>query len=171
MSTRAKDGLPADTVSAGTPPERDPQSLAFAELRAYRQRLTAEEEKVSYWRRLAHARIDVLEAGAHNDGNLSFGDLVRVLGDTANGRAHRFLASVRAADPLPDLPDLAEMWATEVDIHDPEHVAKALERIRAAERQLVLYRGALHSRIDEATAELIRRYREDPLLALSILPD
>lgn len=171
MSTETGCGLPADTVSSGTPPERDPQSLGFAELRAYRQRLTAEEDKVSYWRRLTHARIDVLEAGANNEGNLSFRDLVRVLGDTGTGQARRFLASVRAADPLPDLPDLAEMWVTEVDVHDPEQVANALERLRSAEGQLTLYRRALHSRIDEASADLIRRYREDPLLALTILPD
>jgi hypothetical protein len=160
-----------DATSAGTPPEREPGSLSFDELRAYRQHLTAEEEKVSYWRRLAHARIDVLEAGAHSEGNLSFDDLVRALGDTGTGHARGLLASIRAADPLPDLPDLAHMWAREVDPHDAELVADAVDRIRSAVEQLTRYRRALHARIDEASAELIRRYREDPLLALSILPD
>lgn len=171
MSTPTKSGSAVGSVSAGTPPERDPQSLTFAELREYRQRLAAEEEKVSYWRRLAHARIDVLEAGAHNDGNLSFRDLVRALGDTGTGQTRRFLASVRAADSLPDLPDLAQMWTAEVDHRDPVQVADALDRLQFAEGQLTLYRRALHSRIDEASTELIRRYRENPLLALSILPD
>ena len=171
MSTKATHRPPVDAVSAGAESQRDPQSLTFAELRAYRQRLTAEEDKVSYWRRIAHGRIDVLEAGAHHEGNLSFRDLMRALGDTGTGRARRCLVNVRAADPLPDLPDLAGMWAAEVDLQDAEQVATALERIRSAERQLTLYRGALHSRIDEASAELIRRYRENPLLALTILPD
>lgn len=170
MSQRPHADLSVDPAPDEVPPERDPQSLTFAELRAYRQRLAAEEDKISYWRRLAHARIDVLEAGAQNEGNLSFGDLVRALGDTGTGRARRFLASVRTADPLPDLPDLAQMWATEVDMHDTEQVAEALERLRTAGDQLGLYRAALHARLDEASAELIRRYRENPLLALTILP-
>jgi hypothetical protein len=42
--------------------------------------------------------------------------------------------------------------------------------VRTAERQLTTYRRALHERIDEATGELISRYRDDPAQALSILP-
>jgi hypothetical protein len=171
MSARPEHDSPAGAVPEATPPERDPQSLTFAGLRAYRQRLTAEEDKISYWRRLAQARIDVLEAGTHVEGHLSFDDLVRALGDTGTGRARRHLASVTTAEPLPDLPDLARMWATEVDVHDSEQVADALKRLRCAERQLTIYRAALHARIDEASAELIRRYRENPQLALTILPD
>jgi hypothetical protein len=174
MSTALDTHRPVDTgavtVSPCTPPERDPQALSFAELRAYRQRLGAEEDRVSYWRRLAHARIDVLSAGSLEDGNLSFDDLVRALGDTGTGRVRRSLANIRAVEDLPDLPDLARMWVTEIDPHDPEQVADATQRIHAAVEQLTLYRHALHARIDEASAELIRRYRDDPRLALSILP-
>lgn len=149
----------------------DLAGLSLPELRAYRQRLNAEEDKVSYWRRLAHARIDVLEAESHTDGTLSFDELVRVLGDTGSGQTRRALVRVKAAEPLPDLPELSEMWATEVDPHDPAQVTDALERVRVAERQLTDYRRALHQRIDEATAELIARYREDPSRALDILPE
>jgi hypothetical protein len=170
MTVTLLPGLPTEIVSAGTPHGRDPQSLSFAGLRAYREQLSAEEDRVSYWRRLAHARIDVLRAGAHHEGNLTFRDLVRALGDTGTGHVRRVLSDIHAADPLPDLPDLAHMWAGEIDPHDPDQVADALERLHAAELQLTLYRQALHSRIDEASAELIRRYRQNPLLALSILP-
>ncbi len=41
--------------------------LSLDALRLYRRRLAEEEEKVSYWRRLVHARIDVLEAEAHHE--------------------------------------------------------------------------------------------------------
>lgn len=140
-------------------------------LRAYRQELTAEEDRVSYWRRLAHARIDLLEAEASSDGALSFDDLVRVLGDTGTGRTRGALVRVRSAEPLPELPVLGEMWATEVDPHDADAMADALRRIRAAEQQLTAYRRALHERIDEATAELIVRYRRDPASALVALPE
>lgn len=145
--------------------------LDLAALRAYRSELMAEEDKVSYWRRLAHARIDVLEAESAADGGLSFDDLVRVLGDTGAGRVRHALVRVRSADPLPDLPVLEEMWAREVDPHDPEAVAAALDRLRTAEKQLTEYRRALHERIDEATSELIVRYRRDPASALVALPE
>lgn len=142
--------------------------LTLAELRDYRRRLTEEEDRVSYWRRLAHARIDVLEAEASMDGTLTLDQLVRVLGDTGAGATRTALVSIRAAEPLPELPVLEEMWVTEVDPHDAEEVAAALEGIRSAERQLTDYRRALHERIDEATGELISRYRAEPTLALTI---
>lgn len=147
------------------------QDLSLEELRAYRQRLTAEEERTSYWRRLVHARMDVLEAESHVDGTLSIDDLVRVLGDTGSGQVRTQLLRIRPADPLPELPALTEMWDNEVDPHSPDEVAAALERLRGAERKLTEYRRALHERIDEATAELIVRYRENPSAALSVLPE
>lgn len=144
--------------------------LDLSDLRDYRRRLSDEEERVSYWRRLAHARIDVLEAESRTDGTLSMEDLVRVLGDTGAGRTRTALLSVRASDPLPDLPQLQDMWVTEVDPHDPHQVADAVGRLRSAETRLTDYRRALHQRIDEATEELITRYRADPSSALVALP-
>jgi len=154
-----------------TVPSEDLAGLDLAALRDYRQRLSAEEDKVSYWRRLAHARIDVLEADSHTKSHLSFDDLVRVLGDTGTGHSRRALVRVNAAEPLPDLPELTEMWATEVDTHDAAELADALDRVRAAERQLTEYRRALHERIDEATRELILRYRANPSAALAAIPE
>jgi hypothetical protein len=63
------------------------------------------------------------------------------------------------------------MCVTEVDPHDAEAVSDAMERLRAAEQKLTAYRKALFERIDEATAELILRYRENPVAALSALPN
>ncbi|NYD42868.1 hypothetical protein [Nocardioides panaciterrulae] len=153
-----------------TVPSPDLAGLELQQLRDYRHGLEAEEEKVSYWRRLVHARLDVLEAESHTSTPLAVEDLVRVLGDTGSGQSRRALVRFRAADPLPDLPVLSEMWVTEVDPHDPGQVADALERLRVAEQQLTTYRRALHEHIDEATRELILRYREDPRAALAIIP-
>jgi len=89
-----------------------------------------------------------------------------VLGDTGTGRTRTALVSVRAADPLPDLPVLEDMWVTELDPHDTEEVAEAIRRLRDAELQLTDYRRALHQRLDDATAELIERYRANPASAL-----
>lgn len=158
------------TSVTSTVPSEDLADLDLDGLRDYRQRLAAEEDKVSYWRRLAHARIDVLEAESTIEGTLNFDQLVRVLGDTGSGQSRGALVRVKAADPLPDLPELEEMWATDVDPHDARQVADALERVRAAERQLTTYRRALHERIDEATRELILRYRADPAAALAAIP-
>jgi len=154
----------------GILPEASPHlaGLTLAEVRSYRQRLRGEEERASYWRRLVHARIDLLEAGGTTHGSLSLPDLVRVLGDTGSGQARHALHRVRAADPLPDLPALDEVWLVPAD--DAGRV-EAVRRLRDAEEQLNGYRGALHQRIDEATAELIVRYRRDPASALSALPD
>jgi hypothetical protein len=140
--------------------------LSLTELRAYRRRLSDEEERVSYWRRLVHARIDVLEAEAHQERALTIEELVRVLGDTGSGQGRSALVSLHAAEPLPDLPVLEEMWVTELDPNDTAAVAEAIERLKQAERQLTDYRRALHQRIDTATETLIARYRENPASAL-----
>ncbi len=147
-------------------PSRSLDRLSLKELRAYRRKLADEEEKISYWRRLVHARIDVLEAEAHHERPLRLDELIRVLGDTGSGRTRNALVSVRAADDLPELPVLADMWVTELDPHDTDEVAEALRRLRAAESQLTDYRRALHERLDASTNELIDRYRRDPASAL-----
>lgn len=170
MSPRAPSGDSRRRSVVSTVPSEELATLDLEALRDYRHRLEAEEDRVSYWRRLAHARIDVLEAQAVPGAVLSTADLVRVLGDTGSGFSRRALVRVQAAEPLPDLPVLEEMWGTEVDPQDPAQVADALDRLRAAEAQLTAYRRALHERLDEATRELILRYRENPLAALSVIP-
>ena len=151
-------------------PSEELAGLDLDRLRGYRQELESEEDRVSYWRRLVHARIDVLEAESGTSLPLSVEELVRVLGDTGTGQTRRALVRFRAADPLPDLPVLGEMWVTEVDPQDAAQVEDALARLRTAEQQLTAYRRALHDRIDEATRELILRYRENPLAALTLIP-
>ena len=168
------------TATSGPEPHRSPTStvpteqlgsLDLGQLRAYRRELEAEEDKVSYWRRLTHARIDLLEAQSVNKGvALSTEDLVRVLGDTATGRSRRALVSVKPAEPLPDLPDLDEAWTDSLEPNDTAGATEAVARLRQAERQLTDYRRALHERIDEATQALIQRYRESPRAALDLIP-
>jgi hypothetical protein len=166
-------GQPGSHRRTITAPEPSPHlaDLSLAELRAYRERLNLEEERASYWRRLVHARIDVLHAEADTGAALGIDDLVRVLGETGTGQSRHALLHVRPADPLPDLPVLAEMWVEDVDPTDPAALDEALDRLSSAEKQLTAYRHALHERIDEATSELIVRYREDPASALSALPE
>jgi hypothetical protein len=145
--------------------------LAFAELREYREALSAEEDRVSYWRRLVHGRVDLLEAQAASENSLSLTDLVRVLGDTGSGRSRRALMRVPAPADLPELPDLGnllQIWGA--DPQGPEEVTVLIDRLRIKERTLSEYRSALHERIDAATGELIMRYHADPTAALTLLP-
>jgi hypothetical protein len=144
--------------------------LDLCDLRDYRGQLEAEEDRVSYWRRLVHGRIDLLEADARSAGGLSLPDLVRVLGDTGTGRARRALIRLRPAEPWPELPVLAEMWTSEINPLDRGAISEALRKLKLAEIQLSTYRRALHERIDESTRELILRYRHDPTEALLLLP-
>ncbi len=139
-------------------------------LRAYRKDLQNEEDKASYWRRLVHARLDLLAAGSRTDGSLTLPQLIKVLGDTGTGASRAALSSIRSADPLPELPEAEWMWISEIDPSDPEAVAEATARLHVAEEKLTAYRKSLFERLDEATAELIVRYRENPTAALSILP-
>jgi hypothetical protein len=161
--------LESRDVGIGAPPGANLADLSLTQLRAYRRKLADEEDRVSYWRRLVHARIDLLEAERASVGPLALDTLARVLGDTGAGRTRTALVRVRAAEPLPDLPVLEEMWVTEVDPDDDEALASAVTRLRTAEQQLTSYRTALHRRIDDATAELIDRYRRDPSSALVAL--
>ncbi|GAB2780105.1 hypothetical protein GCM10027020_37030 [Nocardioides salsibiostraticola] len=161
--------LPADgqrrTVFAATASPHLAE-VSLRELREYRERLRSEEERISYWRRLIHARVDLIRAGNLGDAVIDIEKLGRVLGDTGSGHMRSALHRVRAADPLPELPDLESVWTVP---DDEEGTADALERLAGAEATLTSYRRGLHERIDEATAELIVRYRKEPARALEIL--
>ena len=153
-----------------TPTPVDLAALDLDALRRYRRTLGGEEDRVSYWRRLVHARIDVLTAESQSEVPLTVADLVRVLGDTGSGRGRAALLRIQAAEPLPELPEVAEIWSDEVDPHDEPAVAEALDRLRGAEQQLTAYRRALHERIGAATEQLIEHYRDNPSAALSLIP-
>jgi hypothetical protein len=155
--------VPTDVAA----PPADWEDLSLPDLRIYRRGLVEEEEKISYWRRLVHARIDVLEEESKHERPLLLSELIRVLGDTGTGRARTALVNVRVADDLPQLPVLKDMWVTELDPHDAVGINAAVARLRSAEHQLTVYRRALHERLDAATDELITRYQADPVSALA----
>ena len=153
-------------------PSQELAGLTLEQLRDYRDALSAEEDKVSYWRRLVHGRVDLLEEQAGSQDTLGLTDLVRVLGDTGSGHSRRTLLRVPAPEELPDLPDLAELgelWTA--DPRDAQEVAVLVQRFRTTGVKLSTYRIALHERIDAATSELIVRYRAHPQAALALLPE
>lgn len=175
-TTAAAAAAPAAVPAARTP-RRTPQRvtpvrteehahLSLDELRAYRTTLSQEESRVSYWRRILQARLDLLRAGADADSDT----LRPVLTDERVGAGRRALVEIMPVDDIPPLPDLAGLWDRLVDLADAEAVAALDHDLSEAERQLSDYRSVLHQRIGAATGELIARYRDEPSLCLSALP-
>jgi hypothetical protein len=152
-------------------PERGDEfaHLSLDRLRAYRQTLSDEENRVSYWRRLVQARLDLVRAGATGD-PVHAANLRDVLGKS-HGRSNRTaLVSVVPVDDMPPLPDLVQLWERDPRPGDSAYNEQLAGELDVAERALSEYRTALHERIAAATKELIARYRETPALALTALP-
>ncbi len=136
--------------------------LALEQLRAYRQELIQEESRVSYWRRILQARLDLAlgdETSLHR--------LRGVLSAHQQSSRRLAMAPVECDLDSPPLPDLAVLWETQSGAGDDVAI---IERLTAAEHQLSAYRKSLHARLDAATGELISRYRDEPALALQSLP-
>ena len=156
--------------AAAPPPARDAayDGLSLTDLRGLRAELGAEETRVSYWRRIIQARLDLVRLQQPDSDPVA--DLARVLTDATSSVRRLANIDVQPIDDVLPLPDLAELWSRQVDTSD----AAALERLESdlakAELDLSTFRRELHRRIDLVTGELIARYREQPLLALQILP-
>jgi hypothetical protein len=153
--------------AARRPAERVPHlvHLDLEALRTYRQELVVEESRVSYWRRILQARLDTAlgESAERN----SMGRLQSVL--TQHQESSRRLAvhTVHDAVSVPPLPDLTVLWESGGDVATDDGL---MTRLAAAEVELSAYRRSLHERLDDATSELIARYREEPALSLCALP-
>ncbi|MEZ5118038.1 MAG: hypothetical protein R2737_17380 [Candidatus Nanopelagicales bacterium] len=151
------------------PPEVDSayDGLSLADLRRMRAGLNEEETRVSYWRRLIQARLDLVRSDSGADPMAHIGEVL-----TEARGSHRRLAhvSVEPVEGLPPLPDLERLWAREPVAGDEADRAALVADLERAERELSQYRSELFQRIEGVTSELIARYRQDPLLALTALP-
>jgi hypothetical protein len=151
------------------PPSEEFAGLGLEILRMYRKALRSEESRVSYWRRLVQTRLDLLLA--YNRSGRGDGPGLRALLSTERiGALRTALLDVHPADGMPPLPDLLEMWERVVAPGDVAGHAALIEDLRGAEHTLSEYRHAIHGRLDDATRELVARYRANPQLCLSALP-
>jgi hypothetical protein len=155
----------------GGPPQRSPDfaHLSLDGLRHYRATLTAEEGRVSYWRRIIQARLDLVRA-AQDGTTAGVEDLRAVFSDTRVNGTRTALVTVDPVDDMPPLPDLASVWARQPVDGDIEGNSALVQDLMKAEAQLSAYRSALHRRLARSTGELIARYHEHPDLCLSALP-
>jgi hypothetical protein len=156
----------------GPPPERNPQfaHLSLGGLRNYRTTLSSEESRVSYWRRIIQARLDLVRA-AHTGASTTVDDLRQVFAEHHVGGNRDALLSIMPIDDMPPLPNLAELWSRQLAAGDDDTNEALVHDLTKAEAQLSAYRSALHRRLADATGELIARYREQPDLCLSVLPE
>jgi len=161
----------ADAGRFRTVPERSPEfaHLSLDGLRAYRRALTTEEGRVSYWRRIIQARLDLVRASDITP-VASSTNLRGVFAEARVDNGRRALQEIIPVDDMPPLPDLAELWAREPHPDDAAYNTLLVRDLSKAEAQLSAYRTALHKRLASATGELIARYREQPALCLSALP-
>ncbi len=168
MTTRSKERT---TRAAREVPQRSEEfaHISLPALREQRRTLGNEENRVSYWRRLIQARMDLIELQGGDD-SVRLGRLRTALAETRVGSGRGALVDIMPIDDVPPLPDLAGLWAREADPDDPESVRALKRDLSFAELQLSAYRAALHRRLAGTTGELIARYREDPRLALTALP-
>jgi hypothetical protein len=161
----------ARAAARAIPPSRRPElaHLDLDALRGYRKTLEREADRVSYWRRILQAKLDTLRAGdVLREGDI---DALRpVLTDERIARGRAAIVAISAADDIPLLPSLAELWDREVSPWDSDAIALLDRELTEAEAELSDYRAALHAKLAAATEELVARYREEPTLCLTALP-
>ena len=169
MTTRAKERSTRAATREGPQRSAEFAHLSLQSLREQRRVLGQEENRVSYWRRLIQARMDLIELQGGDD-SVRLERLRLALGETRVGPGRGALVDVLPFDDVPPLPDLAGLWAREAVPADPASVHELKRDLAFAELQLSAYRAALHRRLAGTTGELIARYHEEPRLALLALP-
>ncbi len=152
--------------SSGTAVE--PSDLSLAELRSERDRLRQIEDAVSFVRRLAQGRIDlvvaVLNSRRDGTGEVSLSDIVRSgvgpAPGTGSARPPRE-TNVEANHPLlMEFEALCERLGFDDMSESSTEALEALEAgLRAFEAQQSEIRRNLFTRIDGLTAELVERYK------------
>lgn len=140
--------------------------LSLDDLRILRHHLTDEEGRVSYWRRLFEARLDMIRRGDEVDT-----EDVRVILQDASDAPRRWQAlGLHPADIDTYMPEARALWNRVVDLSDDEQRQTYRDMLAAMVQSLTRNRQALHQQIDTVTEELIARYRTNPALALTALP-
>ena len=151
----------ARAAARAIPPEVDGAyaHLALSELRAARQLVAEEEERLGYWQRILATRQDALR------GEGSDLDMERLRPALSAGRMHSARSAIGrvCGTALPALPDLGLLWV-DPDAGDADAILTDVAGGLAA------YRDALASRLKSITQELIARYRMSPADCLALLP-
>ena len=143
------------------------------DLRALRDALREEEQRVSYWRQLVQGRLDLVR-GALTGGHPSAEELARLAAErerTAGSRRSPSATRLHQAGLVSPLVGLEGLWATPIDWQNLAGLAGTERSLVEAEVKLSAYRRALHERIDDCTARLVDHYQRDPAHVTELVTD
>lgn len=147
---------------------REPSALSLDDLRSERERLRNEEDAVSFVRRLAQGRIDLVAAVARSrrtGETTSIVDIIRSgVGPAPSTGSAR---PPRDTDVAADHPLVLEFDELCDRLGFDDMVSLELDALDSLQQGLVAFESAqsarrrqLFDRIDSLTAELVRRYRD-----------
>ncbi len=144
----------------------DPKALSLDELRSLRTQLQLQDDVVSYARRVAQARLDLVKsemARRSDDGSVS-DEVTEVLSQHLNGGPAR---PPRPAEDLSDNTLSSELDAIcnkagfgRIEELDEPALASLADAIAAFERRVSQDRRERFDLLDDLSAELVRRYRD-----------
>ena len=146
----------------------DPASLSLVELRALRAQLQADDDVISYVRRLVQARLDLVRAekerrASGNELNVAE-DLPVILGRHLTGGPARPPRPTEDASEHPLALQLDELCtrlgANHVPELGPEELDALLDALEKFEHARSHERRELFTRLDALSAELVSRYRD-----------
>ena len=160
-------------------PTVDPSALSLAELRAMRAALQADDDAISYVRRLVQARLDLVLAEQNRrvsgDSRDVSEDLPAILGRHLTGGPARPPRPTEDASEHPLAIELDELCTglganhvTELDDAQLQQLSSSLEAFEQARSQ---ERRDLFGRLDALSAELVRRYRDGEASVDGLLAD
>jgi hypothetical protein len=157
----------------------DPSEMTLLELRTTRQRLQHEDDAVSYARRVAQARLDLVRAEAAHRSSAEDAEIDEELRSVLS--SHLTGGPARPPRPTEDMSD--HPLAVELDeicaghglgrlkSLDDDELAALAEAIGEFEARVSSDRRARFDRLDALSAELVRRYREGEADVDSLLED
>jgi len=147
----------------------DPRQLSLEELRSMRNHLQSEDDEVSYVRRVAQARVDLVRAEAHRRerGEISddlSSELRVVLSSHLTGgfpRPPRPVEQLGDSELSDDLDAVcAANGFSRLEELDDSGLEQLVAALTAFERRVSDDRRQRYDRLDALSAELVRRYRE-----------
>lgn len=166
-------------TSENTAPWQDPAALSLDALRAERTRLQADEDAVSYVRRLVQGRLDLVRAEQRHrrtGGHLDLEhELASILAGQVGGGSSRPPRATHLPDEHPLVADLErrceQMRFDDLTDLDDEALGRLEHELATFEQTCSAERHALFGRIDALTADLVRRYRDGTASVEGLLDD
>ena len=150
----------------------DPTSLPMEELRARRAELQEVEVTLTYQRRMAQGRLDIVAAekqrrddgGPPMDPDAVVAHLTGILAPNTRGQGSGRLSQLLAPEPAEaETPELdaiagADVLASLPTMSDVD-LDRLIEELATFEATCSRSRRALHDRLDSLQGEVVRRYR------------